>query len=144
MWTQIVDKIRLSRAPLVTHWWHVPRYITPRGLTTSAIPNATGLFDIEVDLAIPFADDREHRSYDGEAGMFYPEPDGFADYRVGPAEAFYSKDNGQFLPPYEAVRTAASAERALLDFLNTTASDGRQAHPDYIEKRLTFSGPMIT
>lgn len=100
---------------MVTHWWHVPRYITPRGLTTSAIPNATGLFDIEVDLAIPFADDREHRSYDGEAGMFYaypyPESDGFADYRVGPAEAFYSKGNGQFPPPYEAVRTAASPAR---------------------------------
>jgi hypothetical protein len=260
MWTQIVGKIRLSRAPLVNHWWQVTLYVTPRGLTTSAIPYAAGLFDIEfdfvdhrlhirssdgqtrqvalepksvadfyaetvgaldelgipvqiqatpneVDPAIPFADDREHRSYDGEAaqlfwrqlvaadrvmhefrsqfigkvspvhffwgaldlactrfsgrtapthpggapncgdwvmvegyshelsscgfwpgggeeGAFYayayPEPDGFADYRVGPPEAFYSKDNGQFLLPYEAVRTAASPKRALLEFLGTT------------------------
>ena len=242
------------------HWWQVTLYVSPRGLTTSAIPHPAGSFDIEfdfidhrlhirssaggtrqvalvaksvadfyaetinvlndlgiavqiqarpneVDPAIPFAEDREHRSYDaqaaelfwrqllavdrvmhefrsrftgkvspvhffwgamdlactrfsgrtapphpggapncgdwvmvegyshelsscgfwpggGEEGAFYayayPEPDGFADYRVGPPEAFYSKDNGQFLLPYEAVRTAASPERALLEFLNTT------------------------
>ena len=260
MWTQIIGKIRLSRAPLVNHWWQVTLYVSPRGLTTSAIPTDTGSFDIEfdfvdhrlrirssdgqtrqvalqakpvadfyaetvsaleelhipmeiqarpneVDPAIPFADDREHRSYDaeaaqlfwrqllaadrvlhqfrsqfigkvspvhffwgamdlactrfsgrtapehpggapncgdwvmvegyshelsscgfwpggGEEGAFYayayPEPDGFADYPVGPSEAFYSKANGQFLLPYEAVRKAASPENALLEFLNTT------------------------
>ena len=47
----------------------------------------------------------------GDEGAFYayayPEPDGFADYPVAPREAFYSKENGQFLLPYEAVRTAA-------------------------------------
>ena len=260
MWTQIVGKIRLARAPLVNHWWQVTLYVSPRGLTTSAIPHPAGSFDIEfdfvdhrlhirssdgqtrqvalepkpvadfytetvaalnelgiavdiqatpneVDPAIPFADDREHRSYDaeaaqlfwrqlvavdrvmhefrsnfigkvspvhffwgamdiactrfsgrtapthpggapncgdwvmvegyshelsscgfwpggGEEGAFYayayPEPDGFADYHVRPGEAFYSKDNGQFLLPYEAVRTAASPERTLLDFFGTT------------------------
>ena len=60
----------------------------------------------------------------GEEGAFYayayPEPDGFADYRVRSEEAFYSKDNRQFLLPYEAVRTAASPERTLLNFLGTT------------------------
>ncbi|WP_317156927.1 DUF5996 family protein [[Mycobacterium] appelbergii] len=260
MWAQIIGKIRLSRAPLVNHWWQVTLYVSPRGLTTSAIPGPTGVFDIEfdfvdhrlhirssdgqtrhvtlepksvadfyaetvaaldelgipvqiqarpneVDPSIPFADDRVHRSYDadavhlfwqqlvaadrvlhefrshfmgkvspvhffwgamdlactrfsgrtapqhpggapncgdwvmvegyshelsscgfwpggGEEGAFYayayPEPSGFADYRVGPQEAFYSKENGQFLLPYEAVRTAASPERALLEFLTTT------------------------
>lgn len=260
MWTQIVGKIRLSRAPLVNHWWQVTLYVTPRGLTTSAIPTDTGSFDIEfdfidhqlrirssdgqtrqvalepktvadfyaettsaldqlgipvdiqatpneVDPAIPFAEDREHRSYDAEAahlfwrqllaadrvmhefrshfigkvspvhffwgamdmactrfsgrtapehpggapncgdwvmvegyshelsscgfwpgggaeGAFYayayPEPDGFADYPVGPSDAFYSTENRQFLLPYEAVRTADSPEDALLEFLTTT------------------------
>ncbi len=47
----------------------------------------------------------------GDEGAFYayayPEPDGFADYPVAPRAAFYSTDNGQFLLPYEAVRTAA-------------------------------------
>jgi uncharacterized protein DUF5996 len=260
MWTQIVGKIRLTHAPLVNHWWQVTLYVSPRGLTTSAIPYESGVFDIEfdfvdhrlhvrssdgnarhvpleakpvadfyaetmdaldelgidvhiqarpneVDPSIPFADDHQHSSYDaqaahlfwrqlvaadrvihefrsyfagkvspvhffwgsmdlactrfsgrpapthpggapncgdwvmeegyshelsscgfwpggGEEGAFYayayPEPDGFADYRVGPREAFYSKDNGQFLLPYEAVRTAQSPDRALLEFLHTT------------------------
>ena len=60
----------------------------------------------------------------GEEGAFYayayPEPDGFADYPVGPAEAYYSVENGQFLLPYEAVRTAANPDRALAEFLHTT------------------------
>ena len=260
MWTQIVGKIRLAHAPLVNHWWQVTLYVTPRGLTTSAIPYQSGTFDIEFDFvdhvlrirssdggarsvalrsrpvsefyaetmgvlaelgretdiqarpnevepSIPFAEDVEHASYDPDAahlfwrqliqadrvltrfrsrfvgkvspvhffwggldlactrfsgltapqhpggapncgdwvmvegysrelsscgfwpggaeeGAFYsyayPEPDGFAEYPVGPAEAYYSVENGQFLLPYEAVRTAADPEQALLTFLQTT------------------------
>lgn len=60
----------------------------------------------------------------GDEGAFYayayPEPEGFADYPVGPAGAFYSQENGQFLMPYEAVRTAADPDAALLEFLHTT------------------------
>nr|WP_252976216.1 DUF5996 family protein [Janibacter melonis] len=37
-----------------------------------------------------------------------------------PAQARYSVENGQFLLPYEAVRTARDPDRALLDFLQTT------------------------
>ncbi|MCW2884034.1 MAG: hypothetical protein QOE54_7493 [Streptosporangiaceae bacterium] len=50
MWTQIVGKIRLAHAPLINHWWEVAFYVTPRGLTTSAIPYRTGAFDIEFDF----------------------------------------------------------------------------------------------
>jgi hypothetical protein len=50
----------------------------------------------------------------------YPEPDGFADYPVGPADAFYSKENGQFLLPYDAVLTAHDPDAALSQFLHTT------------------------
>jgi hypothetical protein len=50
----------------------------------------------------------------------YPVPDGFADYPVGPRGAFYSKDEGEFLLPYEAVRTAANPDKALLEFFRTT------------------------
>ena len=46
----------------------------------------------------------------GEEGAFYayayPEPDGYRDRPVRPAEAFYYADGGQFLLPYEAVRRA--------------------------------------
>lgn len=260
MWTQIVGKIRMAHTPLINHWWQVTLYVTPRGLTTSAIPYRTGAFDIEfdfvdhrlrvrvddgghrevalepksvarfyaevmgaldelgvptriqarpneVDPAIPFAEDHRHASYDpraarlfwrqllqadrvigrfrsrfigkvspvhffwgsfdlactrfsgrqapphpggapncppwvmaegyshelsscgfwpggGEEGAFYayayPEPDGFADYPVGPAAAFYNREYGQFLLPYEAVADAADPDGALTEFLDTT------------------------
>ncbi|MDE2460359.1 MAG: hypothetical protein KGL98_03850 [Gammaproteobacteria bacterium] len=120
MWMQIVGKTRLALAPMENHWWQVPLYLTPRGLTTSAIPyetrslavnfdflkhvlsvrvsdgatrtlplvarsvadffteymatlRALGLritlnpVPVEVETAIPFAEDREHASYDPDA-----------------------------------------------------------------------------
>lgn len=50
MWTQIIGKVRLAHAPLLNHWWQVPLYVSPRGLTTSAIPVDTRLFDVEFDF----------------------------------------------------------------------------------------------
>ena len=50
----------------------------------------------------------------------YPAPAGFADARVKPADAFFSTDLGEFVLPYDAVRTAASPDRALLEFLEST------------------------
>jgi Family of unknown function (DUF5996) len=260
MWTQIVGKVRLSRAPLINHWWQVTLYVSPRGLTTGAIPHRGGLFDLEfdfvdhrlrlrssdggermvalssrpvadfyedtmaalgaldlevtidprpneVDPAIPFNEDHHHATYDpqaarlfwrqlvladrglaefrshfvgkvspvhffwgamdlactrfsgrgapehpggapncgdwvmvegysrelssagfwpggGEEGAFYayayPEPDGFADYPVGPEAAYYSVQNGQFLLPYEAVAESEDPERDLQTFLHST------------------------
>jgi hypothetical protein len=260
MWLQIVGKVRLAKAPMVNHWWQVPLYVSPRGLTTSSIPDGNGNFEIELDFcahelhidlvggdrrvvalepksvaqfyaetmealrqlgidvkihttpneiepAIPFDLDESHTEYDsesarlfwrqlvqadrvmtdfrsrfigkvspvhffwgamdmavtrfsgrtaprhpggapnvgdwvmvegyshelsscgfwpggGEEGAFYayayPEPDGFGDWRVGPEAAFYSEANGQFLLPYEAVRTAADPDAALLEFFQTT------------------------
>jgi hypothetical protein len=50
MWTQIVGKIRLVLSPPVNHWWHVTLYVTPRGLTTSAIPYGQRTFAIDFDF----------------------------------------------------------------------------------------------
>jgi hypothetical protein len=50
MWTQIVGKVRLALSPYVNHWWEVPLYVTARGLTTSPIPCAAGIFEIEFDF----------------------------------------------------------------------------------------------
>ncbi len=50
MWTQVVGKIRLAHAPLVNHWWQVTLYVSPRGLTTGAIPYRAGSFDLEFDF----------------------------------------------------------------------------------------------
>jgi hypothetical protein len=60
----------------------------------------------------------------GDEGAFYtyayPEPDGFANHLVSPAEAQYSKDLGEYLLPYEAVRQAADPDQMLLGFLQDT------------------------
>jgi Family of unknown function (DUF5996) len=124
MWTQIVGKVRMAYAPAVNHWWHVTLHPSARGLTTSAVPHAGGVFDLEFDFldhrlrvrtsdggsrdvalepkpvatfyaetlealgalgleprihpvpnevepAIPFADDHEHKAYDGEAAQLF-------------------------------------------------------------------------
>jgi hypothetical protein len=50
LWTQIAGKIRLARSPWLNHSWHVALYVTPRGLTTSPIPDGTRSFQIEFDF----------------------------------------------------------------------------------------------
>jgi hypothetical protein len=245
---------------MLNHWWQTPLYVTPRGLTTSGIPDGRRLFDIEMDfldarmrirtsdggsravvlepksvaafyaetmaalreldvdvairpvpvevpVAVPFAQDTGHASYDdaavrlfwgqlvqaarvitafrsafvgkaspvhffwgsfdlactrfsgrtapphpggvpncadwvmvegyshelsscgfwpggGEEGAFYayayPEPEGFRSAAVQPEAARYDGGLGQFLLPYEAVRTAPDPDRALLAFLQST------------------------
>jgi hypothetical protein len=50
MWTQIVGKIRLTLTPLQNHWWNCTLYLTPRGLTTSAIPYKGRHFRIDFDF----------------------------------------------------------------------------------------------
>jgi hypothetical protein len=49
-----------------------------------------------------------------------PEPGGLKDARVRPAAAYYHRDLGEFILPYEAVRTAASPEQALAEFVDST------------------------
>jgi hypothetical protein len=57
-------------------------------------------------------------------GMFYsyayPEPPGFRDVPVGPTDAFYSTELGEFVLPYEAVRGADDPAQPLLEFLQST------------------------
>jgi len=50
MWTQVVGKVRLKLCPLVNHWWNVPLYLTPRGMTTSAMPLSTGAIEVRFDF----------------------------------------------------------------------------------------------
>jgi len=262
LWTQIAGKIRLVRSPWLNHSWHVALYVTPRGLTTSPIPDATRTFQVEFDfidhllristsdgaqrqfalaghsvasfyaaimaalaeLGIPttidempnelpepirFSEDRQHAAYDPDAvrrllqilvnadrvfkqfrtgflgkaspvhffwGSFdlaitrfsgrraprhpggvphlsddvaceayshevssagfwpgsgaidypafycyaYPEPAGFRTTKVRPDAAFFSEALGEFILPYDAVRTAANPDQALLEFLQST------------------------
>ena len=50
----------------------------------------------------------------------YPEPPGFRAARVAPNAAFFSEALGEFILPYDAVRTAANPDQALLEFLQST------------------------
>lgn len=50
MWTQIVGKIRMELTPPLNHWWHTTLYVSPRGLTTSLIPQEREPFEIEFDF----------------------------------------------------------------------------------------------
>ena len=262
LWTQVIGKIRLARSPWLNHSWHVALYVTPRGLTTSPIPDGAGSFQIDFDFIdhtlhiatsegeqrqfalpghsvasfyaavkaklaelgiaiaidetpnelpdpIPFPKDTVHASYDADAvgrflqilvnsdrvfkqfrtgflgkaspvhffwGSFdlavtrfsgrraprhpggvphlpdavaseayshevssagfwpgggaidyaafysyaYPEPQGFRTTKVKPDAAFFSEALSEFVLPYDAVRTAADPDAALLAFLQST------------------------
>ena len=50
MWTQIVGKVRLALSPNINHWWGTAFYVTARGLTTSAIPYAKGIFEVHFNF----------------------------------------------------------------------------------------------
>ena len=77
MWTQVVGKIRLAKAPMLNHWWQTPLYVTPRGLTTSGIPDGRRLFDIEMD----FLDARMRiRTSDGGCRAVALEPRSVAEF----------------------------------------------------------------
>src|SRR5258706_12174703 len=75
LWTQIVGKVRLVQTPWINHSWHVTLYVTPRGLTTSAIPYGSREFAIDFDFI-------DHRLViqcsDGASGGFPLEPQSVA------------------------------------------------------------------
>jgi hypothetical protein len=60
----------------------------------------------------------------GMEAMFYsyayPEPPGFAAYSIKPSAASYSKDFGEFVLPYAAMRQSPDPDAALLEFLQST------------------------
>jgi hypothetical protein len=50
----------------------------------------------------------------------YPEPAGFRAAKVKPDAAFFGEALGEFILPYDAVRTATDPDKALLEFLQST------------------------
>jgi hypothetical protein len=66
---------------------------------------------------------------DGEGNFYafiYPEPDGYRQQLVAPSQARFDHDFGEFLLPYEAVRTADDPDAALLEFLQSTYEAGAE------------------
>ena len=87
MWTQIVGKTRLALAPMENHWWQVALYVTPRGLTTSAMPCGERSVEIEFDFI-------DHalalRASDGASTRFALVPRSVADFYAQYLAALHS------------------------------------------------------
>ncbi len=47
---QILGKYRLAHTPWQNHSWHATLYVTPCGLSTSAVPDGPGAVDLTLDL----------------------------------------------------------------------------------------------
>lgn len=60
----------------------------------------------------------------GDEGVFYayayPEPPGYRDTPVTPGGACWDDELGEFVLPYELVRTAPDPDAVLLEFLQST------------------------
>ena len=68
--------------------------------------------------------------------LFRSEPAGFRTARVRPDAAYFSDDLSEFILPYDAVRTAAQPDQALLEFLQSTyeaAADAAKWNRDTLE-----------
>ena len=62
LWAQVVGKVRLMLTPWENHGWHVPLYVSARGLITGLIPAVGRSFTIEFDFV---ASRLEIRATDG-------------------------------------------------------------------------------
>ena len=68
-----------------------------------------------------------------------PEPPGFKEARVEPASAYYHRELGEFILPYEAVRTTADPDGAIRMFVDSTyrqAADLARWERDALERPL--------
>ena len=59
-------------------------------------------------------------SYPAYYSYASPEPEGFSTAQVRPESAFYSKDLGEFILPYDEVRQASDPDRVLLEFAQSS------------------------
>ena len=77
LWTQVVGKVRLALTPWLNHGWHVPLYVTVRGLGTSPMPVRGAILDIELDF---IAHELVVRTSRGEQRRLALEPRPVADF----------------------------------------------------------------
>jgi hypothetical protein len=87
MWTQIVGKIRLALSPPINHFWGSALYVTARGLTTSPMPYAKGVFEISFDF---IAHTLEIATSNGEIRSFRLIPRTVADFYAELMAALHS------------------------------------------------------
>jgi hypothetical protein len=56
----------------------------------------------------------------------YPVPTGFSEARVLPAEAYYHQELGEFILPYDVIRTSNRPDELLLQFFQSTYDAGAE------------------
>jgi len=73
-----VGKVRLALSPAINHFWGTALYVSARGLTTSPIPYAKGVFEINFDfiahtleIATSFGETRAFRLVPRTVAEFY-------------------------------------------------------------------------
>ncbi|TFF24840.1 N-acetyltransferase [Jiella endophytica] len=66
LYLQVVGKYRLAHAPWLNHSWNATFYVTPRGLSSSPIPDASGieiLFDLHDHAVVGTSGDGRRASF---------------------------------------------------------------------------------
>jgi hypothetical protein len=123
MWTQIVGKTRLALSPPQNHWWHVPLYVTPRGLSTSPIPFGNLTFEVEFDFVAHEAAIRTSAGHGRGIPLF---PRSVAD--------FYA----EYMACLRALGIEVTIDRKPEEFDDTTPFDEDRHHasydPEYVER----------
>ena len=126
LWTQIVGKIRLAKAPMTNHWWQVPLYVTCRGLTTSPIPHES---EVSFQFDFDFIDHRLRVAVsDGRSETLPLEPCAV----VRPESGAGDEQEAVFLPPqYRQVclDSAAVVEQLRIDNRAHRSVDPIRAEP---------------
>ncbi len=134
MWTQIVGKTRLALSPPQNHWWHVPLYVTPRGLSTSPIPFGRLTFDVEFDLVAHEASIRTSGGQQRGIPLF---PRSVAD--------FYA----EYMACLRALGIDLTINKIPEEFDDTTPFDEDRHHasydPEYVERfrRILVNADMV-
>lgn len=66
LYLQVAGKYRLAHTPWINHSWHATFYVTPRGLTSSSIPDSPGieiLFDLHDHEVVGTSGDGRRESF---------------------------------------------------------------------------------
>lgn len=98
------------RAPIMDKAYHVAKYVMQEAYADEV--SSIGFW--------PGAGLGEPAFY----AYIYPEPPGYAQYQVEPAQAFYHPDLKEFILPYETVRNSGVWDELLLSFFQTTYEAG--------------------
>jgi hypothetical protein len=84
LWSQVAGKIKLMTTPWLNHSWHVPLYVTARGLSTGLMSTPARSFEIEFDL---LSDRMIVRDTDGREQSVALQPQSVADFHAAAMRA---------------------------------------------------------